>query len=80
MTGQAKTIIHGLLKKFKKLQPFTIECITRDFLKEKDGLDWQNYHEIELQGMIEKYLQEHGLIDDYGTTKLYTISVKVNEL
>jgi|GEM_PF-2104363 len=79
MKEEAKQSLIQLLKNIKPTQPFTIECLTRNFLL-KQGLDWQSIYEINAQVEIEKYLLEQELIKECGTTKLYNIGNKVEKL
>ena len=78
MAPEAKETLLRLLKQFSPDQPFTVEELTRQYLSEK-GLPWQNVHEVEAQGEIDKYLKEQGLVKEYGQTTLYNITPKVNQ-
>lgn len=60
MTQQAEQEFLRLLKKFHKLQPFTIEELTRLYLTE-NGHQWDSLHEIAAHEEIEKFLKEQDL-------------------
>jgi hypothetical protein len=79
MTEKGQQIINDYLKSIKPNQPFTIEDLVRTVGQNLGG-QWAGTFEIQLQEEIKNYLIDQGLINEYGTTKLYTIDKKVSKL
>ena len=79
MTEKGQQIINDYLKSIKPNQPFTIEDLVRTVCQNLGGQCAGSF-EIQLQEEIKNYLIDQGLINEYGTTKLYTIDKKVSKL
>ena len=73
------SVVIDYLKSIKPDQPFTVEDLVRTVGQSLGG-QWAGIFEIQAQEDIEKYLLDQGLINEYGSTKLYTIDKKVNKL
>jgi hypothetical protein len=73
MTNESQQKIENLLKEIPKDRPFSIEEFVRTLLN-KDGERWHGVWEVQAQVEIEEYLNNRGLINEYGTTKLYQIN------